>query len=96
MPAQGCPPCVVARDPMSQIWEARRILSYLGWEESFREDLIRVLESFREVLIRVLTSSHFEQSVVRQTLTIAHRSLSCHSLKSSSVSFGYFGIAEEV
>jgi len=51
MPAQGCPPCVVARDPMSEIWEARRILSYLGWEESFRE-----------VLIRVLTSSHFEQS----------------------------------
>jgi hypothetical protein len=43
-------------------------------------------------------SSHIEpfRAVVRQTLTIAHRSLSCHSLKSISVSFGYFEIAEEV
>jgi len=84
MPAQGCPPCVVARDPMSEIWEARRILSYLGWEESFREVLIRVLESFREVLIRVLTSSHFEQSYGK--LSPSHIALFLVTLSNPAVS----------
>jgi len=73
MPAQGCPPCVVARDPMSEIWEARRILSYLGREESFRE-----------VLIRVLTSSHFEQSYGK--LSPSHIALFLVTLSNPAVS----------